>query len=141
MTKDDMYYIRRLRKAGEERHARMTAGKTLEERYAMLDELNAESSPERLARIGQNQNQAFAIIRAMIDDPYPSDPDKVYTLNWQEFIAKGHGYFADREARFTRAQMLERLHWISSEEFGEDIAEWIDWMTAFENDPAPSGYR
>ena len=141
MKKDDMYYIRRLKQAGFEEDARMTAGKTPEEIYEMLDELNAESPPERISRIGQNQNQAFAIIRAMIDDPYPSDPDKVYTLNWQEFIAKGHGYFADREARFTRAQMLERLHWISSEEFGEDIAEWIDWMTAFENDPAPSGYR
>ena len=140
MTKDDMYYIRRLKQAGFEEDARMTAGKTPEEIYEMLDELNAESPPERLARIGQNQNQAFAIIRAMIDDPYPSDPDKVYSLNWREFDVGSFG-LVDRDARFTRAQMLERLHWISSEEFGEDIAEWIDWMTAFENDPAPSGYR
>ena len=76
----------------------------------------------------------------MIDDPYPSDPDKVYSLNWREFDVGSFG-LVDREACFNRAQMLERLHWISSEEFGEDIAEWIDWMTAFENDPAPSGYR
>ena len=84
MTKDDMYYIRRLRKAAEERDAKTTAGKTPDEIYAILDELNAESSPERLARIGQNQNQAFAIIRLMIDEPYTRDA--------QKFCSLGDGY-------------------------------------------------
>ncbi|MBT0958211.1 hypothetical protein IV417_12505 [Alphaproteobacteria bacterium KMM 3653] len=141
MTKDSLYYMRRLQKVGYERNKRMTAGKTPEEIYEILDELNADTSEDWISRIGQNQDEAFAIIRAMIDDPYPSDPDKIYSLKWQVFVAKGTGYFADREGDFTRAQMLERLHWISSEEFGEDIAEWIDWMTAFEANPAPFGFR
>lgn len=37
-------------------------------------------------------------------------------------------------ARLTRAQMIERIEWISNEAFGEDGSEWSDWLEAFEAD-------
>lgn len=39
----------------------MTKGKSSDEIFAMLDELNAESSVARLSRLGVNLHEAFAI--------------------------------------------------------------------------------
>ncbi|WP_339109748.1 hypothetical protein [Thioclava sp. GXIMD4216] len=141
MKKDNWYYISRLWKAGDERHERLTQGKTTDEIFDMLDELNAETSDARVARIGLHLHEAFAIIRLLVDDIMPEDPDKVYDLAWVDRVSELMGKGELHHERKNRAQLLDRLHWISSEEFGEDLDEWVDWMAAFEANPPPWGWR
>lgn len=143
MKKNNDYYEGRLVRAGYERDEKMTKGKSSAEIVAILDELNAESSVARISRIGVNLNEAFAIIRALLSDPEPTDPGKIHHIEWIDRMsaipkdAKGDLLKQD----WTRAQMLDRLHWISSEEFGEDLDEWTSWMTAFLENPPAWGWR
>ncbi|MFV0472733.1 MAG: hypothetical protein ACK5MQ_00590 [Pikeienuella sp.] len=143
VRKDNLYYEKRLMKAHNERFERETAGKTGEEFFAILERFERESPLDMLVRISVNLNEASAIIRELWRDDGPTDPEKAHDLVWVDRMSalrkKGGGKLM--QARMTRAEMLERLRWISGEEFGEDLPEWLDWITAFETNSPPSGYR
>ena len=105
----------------------------------LFAELEEESAPERIARIGMHFNEARAIIETLFADPDPTEPTKTYEVVWADRV---HGTIDRSDApptlRGTRAEILQRLHWITSETFGEDLDEWSDWLQAFEeNTPLP----
>lgn len=141
MKKDDEYYIVRIHKACSDDWDRRTVGKSQDEMIKILEEIEGESSVDRVARIGFHLHEAFAIIQKMLNDPVPSDGDKVYDVSWMPRVPKMNEEPRLVKSSMTRAEMLDRLHWISSEEFGEDLDEWADWMAAFKENPPAWGYR
>ncbi len=141
MSKDNWYYLLRIQRACEDYWNSRTTGKPDEEIMKILEEIEGESSVDRAARIGFHLHEAFAIIQQLQNDPMPSDHDKVYELSWMPRVPKMHEEPRLMQSSMTRTEMLDRLHWISSEEFGEDLDEWADWMAAFEANPPAWGYR
>ncbi|WP_406735853.1 hypothetical protein [Thioclava sp. GXIMD4215] len=141
MKKDDLYYFQRIWDAAEKLYNKKTEGKSWDEILAMTHALDAESGIEREVRIGIHLHEAFAIIRLLVDDMMPEDPDKIYDVVWVDRVSELMGKGELHHEKRTRAQLLKRLHWISSEEFGEDLDEWVDWMAAFEANPPPWGAR
>ena len=139
MKKDASYYEDRLWDKWNARVDALPNGLSDDEfsiQYAALEEDNAVTM---ITRIGLHFNEARAIIQQLLDDPDPSDPNSIYLVVWADRVPG----IIDRDTappqlRTTRQGLIERLHWISSEEFGEDLDEWRSWLAAFEaNTPLP----
>lgn len=78
---------------------------------------------------------AHAIIKQLLDAPNPSAPSVIYQVNWIDRVPRDD---AQPRLQATREELLKRLHWISSEAFGENLNEWRSWLSAFEtNTPLP----
>ncbi|UWQ79511.1 hypothetical protein K3725_00435 [Leisingera sp. S132] len=142
MKRNAPYYLSRLEAKADsyfEENVETLSGEAFLEAYDLFSEQFSRQALS--ARIGEHLNEAVAIIRALLDDPEPTEPEKIYDFLWVDRVSNLMGKGELMQAKLTRAEMLERLHWITSEEFGEDLDEWADWMAAFEANPPAWGYR
>lgn len=142
MTKDREYYESRLKAKADRMYAEETEGMTirqvLDEKMDVYENMNVIGF---LSRISLHFNEAKVIIRKLVDNFDDEDPDKIYDLLWVDRVTELFGKGELMTANSTKAEMIERIQWISNEDFGEDIFEWSDWLEAFEADIPSWGDR
>ncbi len=52
-----------------------------------------------------------------------------FTVTFPRAVMKnGKGRYETMTVEMTRQQIIDRLEWISSLKFGDDLAEWSEWM-------------
>lgn len=147
MSKDQRFYERRLLQKQKSNFERAISGLSGDELLAMYDNFSGNEDTDLMLRVGVHLHEAFAIIEKILNDPRPTDPKKIYDLNWTSCVPERSLASSlvwecqPMKSSMTRSEMLDRLHWISSEEFGEDLDEWTDWMAAFKENPPAWGYR
>lgn len=147
MIKDQHFYERRIRQKLQSDFEQAIFGLSEDELLAMRDNFYGNEDRDLLLRLGVHLHEAFAIIQQILNDPKPTDPEKIYDLDWTSRVPERSrtsslvSVCQPMKSRMTRAEMLDRLHWISSEEFGEDLDEWASWMAAFKENPPAWGYR
>jgi tRNA A37 N6-isopentenylltransferase MiaA len=133
-----LFYIDRLAHRAWEKLQQALDGRDFEDVLDKDPDLVEQNSQSFLiARVLLHMREARAMINLLQKDPEAS-LDHVHQITWVEDSAKG---LMDRvelrtESR-SRAEMIERLEWISSENFGHDLQAWLDWIAAFEADPPP----
>lgn len=147
MSKDQRFYERRILQKQKSNFEQAISGLSGDELLAMYDNFSGNENTDLMLRIGVHLHEAFAIIQKILSDPKPTDPEKIYDLDWTSRVPERGSASSlawqsqPMRSSMTRAEMLDRLHWISSEEFGEDLDEWVSWMAAFKENPPAWGYR
>ncbi len=143
MTRDSRYYEDRLEKIAKERYAKLTEGKSEREIFAMDEELEEKTFvPALTTRIAYRLPEARAYVEALEKHADVTDPSAKFPVLWISTSSQKMPFGGEMmRANLTRGEMLALLEEISSDSFGDDLAEWRSWLDAWEADPPPRGYR
>ena len=79
------------------------------------------------ARAACNSPEAFAIIQSL--EKLGKSSEEKILVEWEEPKSNGRKWFIKKYAHdMSHQDMLSRLAWITSEEYGDDINLWKKWV-------------
>lgn len=81
------------------------------------------------ARARYHQDEALALIHALDKCDPNKSTSEVYTIPYKlGVVGNGRALYKNFTHKMTRAEIVERLQWITFEDYGDDIEKWKEWV-------------